>query len=69
MTQYQQMDRGQLRLGLSPLGGELLSDAIFEFYQTHRHIDLSLLEDGAELLKQALLDDTHNFKTIIHIFC
>ena len=65
VTQYQHMDRGQLRLGLSPLGGELLSDAIFEFYQTHRHIELSLLEDGAESLKQALLDDTLDVCTLM----
>ena len=45
---YKRLKGGKLRLGISPLGSETLSEAIFNFYKTHPSIEISLIEDGAE---------------------
>ncbi|MGP5212021.1 MULTISPECIES: LysR family transcriptional regulator [Psychrobacter] len=65
VVDYQQLIGGKLRLGISPLGSEILSKAIFNFYQMHPSIETSLIEDGAESLKQALLEGQLDVATLM----
>ena len=62
---YQQLSLGTLRLGISPLGGELLALALAEFYQYFPQVNLSLVEQGGEWLKDALLNNDLDVATLM----
>lgn len=53
---YQHLQVGTLKMGVPPLGAQLLTSALFEFHHQWQHIELSFLEVGAKAIEQALLD-------------
>ena len=62
---YLHMTHGKLRLGVSPLGSELLTHSIFAFYKQYPNVQLTLVEKGAESLKSALLDNKLDVATLM----
>lgn len=52
----QSLERGELRLGLPPLGSSVLfAPLLARFREQHPHIDIHLLEHGSRRLEQAVL--------------
>lgn len=53
---YQSLKTGTLRLGVPPLGAQLLTPALFDYHQQWSKIELSFLEVGSRGIEQALLN-------------
>ncbi|ENX13064.1 hypothetical protein F895_02792 [Acinetobacter sp. CIP 64.2] len=51
---YQQLKTGTLKLGVPPLGAQLLTTALFDYHQQWPKIELSFLEVGSRAIELAL---------------
>lgn len=54
---YRQVKTGTLRIGISLLGSNLLTGALFHYHQRWPQIELAFLEEGAHTIEKALLDN------------
>ena len=54
---YRQVKTGTLRIGISLLGSNLLTGALFRYHQRWPQIELAFLEEGAHTIEKALLDN------------
>ncbi|HRL34730.1 MAG TPA: LysR family transcriptional regulator, partial [Neisseria sp.] len=52
---YRQVKTGTLRIGISLLGSNLLTGALFRYHQRWPQIELAFLEEGAHTIEKALL--------------
>ncbi|GAA5786660.1 LysR family transcriptional regulator [Chitiniphilus shinanonensis] len=58
VTELSELDglaRGELRIGIPPLGGRVFVTMLGEFRRRHAGIELKLFEDGAKAIEAALL--------------
>lgn len=53
---YQNQHIGTLKLGVPPLGAQLLTTALFDFHQHLPNIEFSFLEVGSKAIEEALLN-------------
>ncbi|MEB3766487.1 LysR family transcriptional regulator [Acinetobacter sp. MD2] len=65
---YQQLKTGKLKLGVPPLGGQLLTTALFDYHQQWPEIELSFLEVGSKSIEQALIDNQLDVGVILDPF-
>lgn len=65
---YQQLKTGTLKLGVPPLGSQLLTTALFDYYQQWPEIELSFLEVGSKGIEQALLNNELDVGVLLHPF-
>ncbi|WDZ53028.1 LysR family transcriptional regulator [Acinetobacter vivianii] len=65
---YQQLKTGTLKLGVPPLGSQLLTTALFDYHQQWPEIELSFLEVGSKGIEQALLNNELDVGVLLHPF-
>lgn len=65
---YQYLKTGKLRLGVPPLGGQLLTTTLFDYHQQWPEIELSFLEVGSKAIEQALINNELDVGVILHPF-
>jgi len=65
---YQQLKTGTLKLGVPPLGSQLLTTALFDYHQQWSEIELSFLEVGSKGIEQALLNNELDVGVLLHPF-
>ncbi|MBF7691451.1 LysR family transcriptional regulator [Acinetobacter pollinis] len=53
---YRDLKVGTLRMGVPPLGAQLLTSTLFDFHQKWSDIELSFLEVGSKGIEQALIN-------------
>ncbi|MFT4021395.1 MAG: LysR family transcriptional regulator [Acinetobacter sp.] len=54
---YQSLKMGKIKLGVPPLGAQLLTAALFDYHQQWPNIELAFLEVGSRGIEQALLNN------------
>lgn len=54
---YKNTQVGTLKLGVPPLGAQLLTSTLFEFHRSYPEIQLSFLEVGSKAIRTALLNN------------
>lgn len=57
IASYKNTQVGTLKLGVPPLGAQLLTPTLFEFHRCYPKIQLSFLEVGSKAIKTALLQN------------
>ncbi|MDH0562406.1 LysR family transcriptional regulator [Acinetobacter courvalinii] len=65
---YQQLKTGTLKLGVPPLGSQLLTTALFDYHQQWPEIELAFLEVGSKGIEQALLNNELDVGVLLHPF-
>lgn len=65
---YQQLKTGTLKLGVPPLGSQLLTTALFDYHQQWPEIELSFLEVGSKGIEQALMNNELDVGVLLHPF-
>ncbi len=65
---YQQLNTGTLKLGVPPLGAQLLTTALFDYHQQWPRIELSFLEVGSRGIEQALLNNELDVGVLLQPF-
>ncbi|MCU4639404.1 LysR family transcriptional regulator [Acinetobacter courvalinii] len=65
---YQQLKTGTLKLGVPPLGSQLLTTALFDYHQQWPEIKLAFLEVGSKGIEQALLNNELDVGVLLHPF-
>lgn len=65
---YQHLKTGTLKLGVPPLGSQLLTTALFDYHQQWVEIELSFLEVGSKGIEQALLNNELDVGVLLHPF-
>lgn len=65
---YQQLKTGTLKLGVPPLGSQLLTTALFDYHQQWPDIELSFLEVGSKGIEQALLNNELDVGVLLQPF-
>lgn len=65
---YQQLRTGTLKLGVPPLGSQLLTSALFDYHQRWPDIELSFLEVGSRAIEQALLNNELDVGVLLQPF-
>jgi DNA-binding transcriptional LysR family regulator len=55
LDDLESLDRGELRIGIPPMGGTLFTPAIAAFRQRHPKLELKLFEQGSRAIEAALL--------------
>lgn len=65
---YQQLKIGTLKLGVPPLGSQLLTTALFDYHQQWPEIELSFLEVGSKGIEQALMNNELDVGVLLHPF-
>lgn len=65
---YQQLKTGTLKLGVPPLGSQLLTTALFDYHQQWPEIELAFLEVGSKGIEQALMNNELDVGVLLHPF-
>ncbi|ENV08590.1 hypothetical protein F966_03264 [Acinetobacter higginsii] len=65
---YQQLKTGTLKLGVPPLGSQLLTTALFDYHQKWPDIELAFLEVGSRGIEQALLNNELDVGVLLQPF-
>ncbi|MCI3879386.1 LysR family transcriptional regulator [Acinetobacter higginsii] len=65
---YQQLKTGTLKLGVPPLGSQLLTTALFDYHQQWPDIELAFLEVGSRGIEQALLNNELDVGVLLQPF-
>ncbi|WP_335953322.1 LysR family transcriptional regulator [Acinetobacter higginsii] len=65
---YQQLKTGTLKLGVPPLGSQLLTTALFDYHQQWPDIELAFLEVGSRGIEQALLNNKLDVGVLLQPF-
>ncbi|WP_343594851.1 LysR family transcriptional regulator [Acinetobacter sp.] len=65
---YQYLKTGKLKLGVPPLGGQLLTTTLFDYHQQWPDIELSFLEVGSKAIELALVNNELDVGVILHPF-
>lgn len=65
---YQQLKTGTLKLGVPPLGSQLLTTALFDYHQQWPEIELAFLEVGSKGIELALLNNELDVGVLLHPF-
>lgn len=65
---YQQLKTGTLKLGVPPLGSQLLTTALFDYHRQWPDIELAFLEVGSRGIEQALLSNELDVGVLLQPF-
>ncbi|MEJ7881996.1 LysR substrate-binding domain-containing protein [Acinetobacter baumannii] len=65
---YQQLKTGTLKLGVPPLGSQLLTTALFDFHRQWPDIELAFMEVGSRGIEQALLNNELDVGVLLQPF-
>ena len=65
---YQQLKTGTLKLGVPPLGSQLLTTALFDYHQQWPDIELAFMEVGSRGIEQALLNNDLDVGVLLQPF-
>ncbi|OFD27167.1 hypothetical protein A1D07_08580, partial [Acinetobacter baumannii] len=65
---YQQLKTGTLKLGVPPLGSQLLTTALFDFHRQWPYIELAFMEVGSRGIEQALLNNELDVGVLLQPF-